>query len=120
MRAKYHNHKTEVDGITFDSRMEAKRYVQLKDMQEAGDIYDLRLQPEYELIPAYKHNGKRVRKTIYRADFAYRKLAGKLPDALVDEYVIEDVKGVETEAFRLKKKLFEYTYPWLTITLVKR
>ena len=112
MRAKYHNTKTEVDGIVFDSRMEARRYVQLKEMLEAGDIYDLRLQPEFELIPAYTRNGKRIRKTVYRADFSYIKRGGGA--------VIEDVKGVETEAFKLKRKLFEYQNPPLTITLVKR
>lgn len=112
MRAKYHNHKTEVDGIVFDSRMEARRYVQLKEMQEAGDIYDLRLQPEYELIPTHKHGGKTIRKAVYRADFEYKTCGGKL--------VVEDVKGVETETFRLKKKLVEWLYPELTVTLVKR
>lgn len=111
MRAKYHNTKTEIDGIVFDSRMEARRYVQLKEMLEAGEIYDLRLQPEYELIPAYTRNGKRIRKTVYRADFSYIKDG---------EVVVEDVKGVETEAFKLKRKLFEYQNQPLTITLVKR
>ena len=117
MRAKYHNRKTEVDGIVFDSKMEARRYMQLKAMLEAGEITDLRLQPEFELIPAYLHGGKRIRKTVYRADFSYYKVK-PFPEEY--EYIIEDVKGVETEAFRLKKKLFEWLHPEYTVTLVKR
>lgn len=108
-RSKYGAAKTEVDGITFDSRKEARRYAELKILEKAGEIEGLRLQPEYELIPKYRKNGHTVRRTTYRADFEYtEKATGQL--------VVEDVKGFRTETYRLKKKLLEYLYPEITLT----
>ena len=116
MYRKYHNKKTVIDGIKFDSKLEAKRYVQLKILERAGVIRDLELQPEYELIPSFRKNGKTWRRTVYKADFRYIL-------AEDDSYIIEDVKGstsVITDVFRLKQKLFEYKYPELTIKIVTR
>ena len=113
---KYHNTKIQVDGIMFDSKLEAKRYGQLKMMERAGVIRDLELQPEYELIPSFKKNGRTWRRTVYRADFRYILCED-------DRIIIEDVKGstaVITDVFRLKQKLFEYRYPELTIKIVTR
>ena len=106
---KYRNMKTTIDGIKFDSKLEAKRYMELSVLLKAGKIEKLQVHPSFELIPSYRKNGKTVRKTVYEADFSYFR-DGK--------YVIEDVKGVETAVFRLKKKLFEYRYPW-QITILK-
>ena len=111
---KYHNTKTVADGIKFDSKLEAERYAQLKMMERAGVIRDLELQPEYELIPSFRKNGKTWRRTLYKADFRYIL-------AEDDSYIIEDVKGstaVITDVFRLKQKLFEYKYPDYTISIV--
>ena len=83
-------------------------------MECAGVIRDLELQPEYELIPSFKKDGKTWRKTVYKADFRYIL-------AEDDSYIIEDVKGsisVITDVFRLKQKLFEYKYPDYTISIV--
>ena len=116
MYRKYHNKKTVADGIKFDSRLEAERYAQLKMMERAGAIRDLELQPEYELIPSFKKDGKTWRRTVYKADFRYILAEG-------DRIIIEDVKGstaVITDVFRLKQKLFEYRYPELTIKIVTR
>ena len=116
MYRKYHNTKTVADGIKFDSKLEAERYAQLKMMECAGVIRDLELQPEYELIPSFRKNGKTWRRTVYKADFRYIL-------AEDDSYIIEDVKGstaVITDVFRLKQKLFEYKYPELTIKIVTR
>lgn len=113
---KYHNTKVQVDGIMFDSKLEAERYGQLKLMELAGVIRDLELQPEYELIPSFKKGGKTWRRTVYRADFSYVR-------AEDDKTIIEDVKGstaVITDVFRLKQKLFEYRYPELTIKIITR
>ena len=113
---KYHNKKTFIDGIKFDSKLEAERYAQLKMMERAGVIRDLELQPEYELIPSFKKDGKTWRKTVYKADFRYIL-------AEDDKTIIEDVKGstaVITDVFRLKQKLFEYKYPELNIKIVTR
>lgn len=106
--SKYHSRKTTVDGITFDSRAEAARYSELKLLEKGGYISDLVLQPEYELIPAFKKNGKTYRKTVYKADFSYY-------DFLTNKVIVEDVKGVKTPAYKLKKKLFEYRYKDLEI-----
>ena len=114
MYRKYHNKKTVADGIKFDSRLEAERYAQLKMMERAGVIRDLELQPEYELIPSFRKDGKTWRRTVYKADFRYIL-------AEDDSYIIEDVKGstaVITDVFRLKQKLFEYKYPDYTISIV--
>ena len=116
MYSKYHNTKTVADGIKFDSKLEAERYAQLKILERAGIIRDLELQPEYELIPSFKKNGKTWRKTVYKADFRYILCVD-------DSYIIEDVKGstaVITDVFRLKQKLFEYQYPELTIKIITR
>lgn len=113
---KYHNTKIVVDGIKFDSKLEAKRYGQLKLMERAGVIRDLELQPEYELIPSFKKSGKTWRRTVYRADFRYVRSED-------DRIIIEDVKGSEaviTDVFRLKQKLFEYRYPELSIKIITR
>ena len=99
---KYHSKKTIVDGITFDSRAEADRYCLLHLWEQMGKISNLKLQPRYELQPAFKKNGHSIRKIEYVADFEYEK-DGKI--------IIEDVKGIKTEAYKLKKKLFEYEYP---------
>ena len=116
MYKKYHNKKTVADGIKFDSKLEAERYAQLKILERAGVIRDLELQPEYELIPSFRKNGKTWRRTVYKADFRYILCED-------DKIIIEDVKGstvVITDVFRLKQKLFEYRYPELSIKIVTR
>lgn len=111
--SKYHATKTEIDGITFDSRLEANRYCELKLLYQAGEITQLRLQPEFELIPAFRKNGKAYRKTVYRADFMYF-------DNKTGKYIVEDTKGFKTDIYKLKRKLFEHQYPDLTITEVTK
>lgn len=98
---KYHAKKTVVDGMTFDSRREADRYLVLKSMEEDGDIEDLRRQVRYELIPAFDVDGKHYRPVFYVADFVYME-DGK--------EVVEDVKGMKTDVYRLKSKLFARRY----------
>lgn len=99
--SKYHAKKTTVDGITFDSRREADRYLVLKGMEEDGAIENLRRQVRYELVPAFDVDGKHYRPVFYVADFVYRENGHE---------VIEDVKGVVTDVYRLKRKLVAYRY----------
>ena len=99
--SKYHAKKTVVDGITFDSRKEADRYLVLKGMEEDGSIEDLRRQVRYELVPAFNVDGKHYRPVYYVADFVYVE-DGK--------EVVEDVKGMVTDVYRLKSKLFARRY----------
>lgn len=100
-RSKYHAKKTVVDGITFDSKKEAYRYLALRDMEKDGSIENLRRQVRYELVPAFDVDGKHYRPVYYVADFVYREDGSE---------VVEDVKGVRTDVYRLKSKLFARRY----------
>nr|UVX62060.1 MAG: protein of unknown function (DUF1064) [Bacteriophage sp.] len=99
--SKYHAKKTCVDGIVFDSKREADRYLVLKSMEEDGDIEDLRRQVRYELIPAFDVDGRHYRPVFYVADFVYREDGHE---------VVEDVKGMMTDVYKLKSKLFAKRY----------
>lgn len=110
--SKYRNKKTMLDGHTFDSLLEAERYKQLKILHMVGDIGEIKLQPRFELIPSFTDSqGEKHRKTEYVADFAYHE-KGQL--------IVEDVKGRETEAFKLKKKLFLLQYKDVTFRILTR
>lgn len=113
---KYHSRKTLYDGIVFDSKKEAQRYAELKMLERGKVISELTLQPEFELIPAqyeyyerYSKNGKRLKdgrrciekNCVYKADFAYTQ-DGKR--------IVEDVKGVRTKDYIIKRKLFRHLY----------
>ena len=100
-RSKYHAKKTVVDDIAFDSRKEADRYLVLKGMEEDGAIEDLRRQVRYELVPAFDVDGRHYRPVYYVADFVYVE-DGK--------EVVEDVKGMRTDVYKLKSKLFARRY----------
>lgn len=107
--SKYRAIKTVVDGITFDSRKEGRRYRELRLLEKAGVIKDLSLQPRFLLQEAYSKNGRAVRKIEYIADFSYYDLEK-------DKFVVEDVKGLKTDVYKLKKKIFEFKYPDLEIS----
>lgn len=103
---KYRNKKTEVDGIMFDSKKEAKRYQELKALEQAGEISELTMQKEFELIPAQYRDkdGKRrciERKCSYKADFVYTQ-GGQV--------VVEDTKGFRTKDYIIKRKLMLYIF----------
>lgn len=100
---KYHNKNVIVDGIKFDSKAEAKRYKELVLEEKAGHIKNLRLQPDFLLQDKFKYRGKIQRALKYIADFEYF-------DVSKGVYVVEDVKGAETEAFKIKRKLFLKLY----------
>lgn len=98
-RPKYGNRKTVVDGKIFDSKKEAYRYKELKLLLNDGIICDLDLQHTFTLVP--KQKGERCVK--YKADFIYTLPSG--------EHVIEDVKGVRTKDYIIKRKLVKLLYP---------
>ena len=95
---KYNNARVEVDGMQFDSKREAARWQELRLMERAGEISDLRRQVRYELVP--KLPGER--RVDYIADFVYRDKDGN--------EVVEDVKGVRTQAYIIKRKLMLWRY----------
>lgn len=98
-RNKYGAERTVVDGIEFDSKAEAKRYLQLKAMERAGEISGLEWQVRYDLIPAQDVDGHKEKPVYYLADFRYRNKAGAL--------VVEDVKSAPTKTreYVIKRKL---------------
>ncbi len=108
---KYKNKKTIVDNIKFDSKAEANRYIELKLLEKSGKISDLELQPKFELQEKYINNkGEKIRAITYKADFCYLER---------NKIVVEDVKGVITKEFAIKKKLFEYKYKDVEFRLIK-
>lgn len=90
---KYGNRNTVIDGISFDSSKEARRYTELRLMERAGKIKNLELQVPFELLPKCGKN----RAVKYVADFVYIDENGKK--------IVEDVKGYRTEVYKLKKKM---------------
>jgi len=108
----YKNKITEVDGIKFRSLREADRYKELKIQMKVGAIRELQLQPRFELQPAFTKGKIRYASISYIADFSYI-------EGLMDSFIVEDVKGMETEVFKIKRRLFEHRYPDLTIRIVK-
>ena len=94
---KYGNKRVEVDGHNFASKKEANRYYLLRWRQEAGEISDLKLQPRYPMVV----EGEKI--CVYVGDFEYRENgSGKT--------ITEDSKGVKTDVFVLKAKLFRALY----------
>lgn len=103
-KSKYHSEKTEIDGIRFDSRKEARRFLELREMERRGEISDIRLQVNFTLIEGHtKPTGERVRPEVYKADFTYRKRDNSGSYTI---YIVEDVKsaGTRTEKYKIKKK----------------
>ena len=115
---KYGNKKITVDGETFDSRREYKRFKELQILERAGEISDLRRQVQFLLIPAqyeeyerYGKNGQRLtngrrcveRECSYLADFVYK-------DTATGRKVVEDTKGVRTKDYIIKRKLMLYKH----------
>lgn len=132
MTTKYRNKKTVTDGITFDSQAEARYYQHLKLLRMSGEVTDIEVHPKFELQPAYRKCcgrlysgresrvqvcrscGKRMPKVpaiTYSADFRVHYKDGGIE--------IVNVKGVETRAFRMRKKLLEYRYPEITLKVEK-
>lgn len=99
MANKYGSRRTFCDGVWFDSQREADRWIQLKLMERAGEISELRRQQRFELIP----KNDKYRAVTYVADFVYL-------DRRTGDIVVEDAKGVRTEVYKLKKKLMYDRY----------
>lgn len=97
---KFRNKKTEVDGILFDSKKEAKRYGELKLLERACKITKLVVQRRFPL----KVNGYVI--CTYIADFEYFDIdQGRL--------VVEDTKSPITRVqpeYRIKVKLMKAIY----------
>ena len=100
---KYGNRKTEFDGLLFDSKREAQRWAELKLIEKAGEIKNLRRQVTFELIPPQKGKLRTERRTVYIADFVYEQDG---------ETVVEDAKSkaTKTPEYIIKRKLLLWRY----------
>lgn len=114
-RSKYKNRKVVTAAGVFDSEREYLRYLDLRTLERGGAIQNLRRQVKYDLLPPIyetyerysEKTGKRLKDgerviehgVSYVADFVYEKDG---------ETVVEDTKGVRTEAYIIKRKLMLY------------
>lgn len=107
-KSKYKAIKTEVDGIVFASKKEAKRYSELKWLEKGGRITDLELQPKFDVVVCG------VKICTYKADYKYYEVSeimrGESVRVDCEKMIVEDVKGFKTPVYRLKKKLVEAIY----------
>lgn len=103
LKNKYKNSKVVIDGIRFDSKKEARRYIELKMLERSGEISDLKRQVKYNLIPTQKQGKKTIERACdYYADFVYMRRDGCV--------IVEDTKGVKTPEYIIKRKLMLYVY----------
>ena len=99
-RSKYGNHKTVIGNITFDSKKESERYLELQMLVKARVIKDLKRQVRFEVVPKTETE----RAVYYVADFVYSEN---------NKLICEDVKSDATKrdkAYIIKRKLFKYLY----------
>ena len=99
---KYNAVRTWNGGHWFASKREARRYTELLLLQAAGEIRDIELQPTYPLLTPTP-DGSPVTAATYIADFRY-------VDLVSGKTVVEDVKGVRTQVYKLKKRWIEAQY----------
>lgn len=115
---KYNAKRTIIDGFNFASRKEACYYIYLLIEQKNGRIESFKLQPKFILLPAFKKinpvtgREKSFQALSYVADFEIVHNNGYLE--------IVDVKGVLTEVFEMKRKIFEAKFPELYLTVIKQ
>lgn len=102
--SKYNAKKLTVDNIQFDSQIESRFYLYLKEQKDNGEIKDFELQPEFILQPKFEKDGKKYLPIKYKADFKviYND----------DSIRIIDIKGFTTTDFKLKNKMFNYQYEY--------
>lgn len=92
-RQKYNNDLIEFDGKFFRSKKELGRYIELRALETAGEISDLKLQVPFELNHGGTHSFR------YICDFLYKDKTGQI--------IVEDAKGAKTKTFLKKAKLLE-------------
>jgi hypothetical protein len=113
--SKFKNTSVEVDGLKFASKAEAARYGELRLLERAGQIQNLKTQVRFELLPAIRYLGaKRQTPALdYVADFTYEELVrvatnhGRGPLVLEWLRVIEDCKGARTRVYLMKKHMMK-------------
>lgn len=105
VRSKYGAKKTQVNGITFDSKAEAKRYEELLLLERSGLVSNIELQKKFVLLPSKRNaDGYLERETAYVADFVYVDSVAGL--------VVEDIKSpaTRTSEYVIKRKLMLHVH----------
>jgi hypothetical protein len=115
--SKYRAKPQVVDGIRFASQAEARRYGDLKLLEKAEAIRELEIQPTFPIEVMNQASGEVIQVGVYKADFRYREM-GAHP-SFRSRVVVEDVKGMRTVVYRLKKRLVEAIYG-ITIQEIQR
>ena len=112
--SKYNAKKVEVDGIKFDSKVEAEYYLHLKEMQEKKEIQGFERQVKMTLQDSFYLEGVKgkIRAITYVVDFKITENDGS------NTYI--DVKGIETDVFKMKRKMFMDRYRTPLVTVKKR
>lgn len=91
------------------SKREAKRLAELRLLEKAGEIVELRTQVPFELVPAQYINGKCVERAVkYIADFTYKEV--EPGEAILSGLVVEDTKGFRTPEYVIKRKLMLWVH----------
>ena len=101
--SKYGNTKCTVDSHKFDSKVEADYYYKLKIEKMRGLIKDFKVHPTYILQEKFEYRGKKIASITYTPDFEVENWYGDID--------IIDVKGVKTNEYKLKEKMFKFKYP---------
>jgi len=104
METKYKARLTSIDNIRFDSHAEANRYTELKMLLQAKEIFDLQVHPTFVIWKMRNQATGKEEKIKYIADFSYTEKDGT--------NVVEDVKGVKTAVYKIKRKMFTTVYPY--------
>ena len=109
---KYNAKKVTIDGITFASKSEGRYYQHLLGLMESGVVESFEMQKPYTLLDKFPHpkTGKTIRAIKYVPDFEVIYTDGRVE--------VVDIKGMQTDVFRMKCKLFMFRYQ-IPLVLVK-
>lgn len=114
---RYSHNQVCLDGYLFDSEQEADYYKILKDKLDKHEISDLKVHPEFILIPPFTYFGKQIKATVYTPDFSYSKPVEKGGSLYITEAI--EVKGFPTPDFEIRAKLFKSKYPMISLIIVQ-
>jgi hypothetical protein len=113
-RSKHGNKKVIVDGEKFDSLREFARWNELRKLERAREIGELRRQVVYVLAPSVVLGGRKKPAWRYVADFVYRKIDPKNKNGYPNgEFVIEDCKSPHLRkdpVFRAKQHMMKHVH----------
>lgn len=99
---KIYSKKVEYDGYKFDSETEYLYYIELKEREKKGEVCSIIVHPSYVLLERFENNnGHQHKELTYAPDFVYF-------DRVLNKTRYVDVKGFETDEFKIRRKLFDW------------